>query len=785
MGLRVWTHGCKRMVAWAAMALMAVVVPCVVASAAFASISADKPPVMVKVDFGFDGAVPTGRWTPLRVWLSGGEKSESGMIVVEYRQDKTQSARIVVPASTTPGKLSAVDLAVCLPSDPEVKVTFESKESKETLNFGSYSTGTTQRIGEIMTGNRGLITRVGAASLERAFPHASRVESTLTVNKLTIEPRVIARDPRLLTIAKWQKLASADLRPENMSPLARAYDGIDALVVQPNKLVAADARVVGAVREWVDSGGRLVLLVPEDGAAWRMWLASSGGQDLVDIANLNETPVPPDAAKVVAGKVASITASGTEPSKENVYVYGLHDDPKVEIEESPTSYQARASIKARVITPTPGAVRDGWTSRWGGLIAEGPVGMGWVTIIGCDPETIPATLDNTATQLVWQDAMSNVLEPYLKRAPSERSTWETPVNRVLNQIVTVTEPDNTIFYAILGGLVVLMLLLGPFDFFVLKRYNARQRSWATALLWISIATVLAVVVPPNLRTGRSQHNRLAVIDTIQSTNSLGSSGRSWMTGVSGVFGASKILLHPDAQVDGSWWHGVSDTGEEHLQQFMAMRRGRSSTRGQVFGALTTLQIASAEGGERQNVPTDFGVALWTYRAILDEGKARSTVRAAIEAQGDQLAIRVGPFPKETIPGSGRVLIAAGSSPIVWSEPTVLPTGMVELRGTVALTKAAGPLAPTPGASTSAAASANTESEFLPGAADRTASILSRVKGGQWDAILLTVTGPGVGGGLFSDATLATDFERTGTASYRILVPRAPSSQAGTSTENRQ
>ncbi|MEK6703142.1 MAG: hypothetical protein AABZ53_12825 [Planctomycetota bacterium] len=124
MGLSLWNHKRATLAAWAAVLLMAGVVPHVLASMSTLRWAGDKPPVMVKVEFGFDGAVASGRWMPVRVWLSGGEKAESGTIMVEYRQDKTQSARIVVPASTTPGKLSAVDLAVCLPSDPDVTVTF-------------------------------------------------------------------------------------------------------------------------------------------------------------------------------------------------------------------------------------------------------------------------------------------------------------------------------------------------------------------------------------------------------------------------------------------------------------------------------------------------------------------------------------------------------------------------------------------------------------------------------------------------------------------------------------
>ncbi|MEK6702535.1 MAG: hypothetical protein AABZ53_09745, partial [Planctomycetota bacterium] len=641
------------------------------------------------------------------------------------------------------------------------------------------------RIGEIMAGNRGLIARVGAASLERAFPHSSRVESTLTINKLTIEPRLLARDPRMMRLARWQKLTSADLRPENMPPLARAYDGLDALVVQPNKVLAADPRVVAAVREWVDSGGRLVLLVPEDGASWRTWLPGASGEDLVTIGNLADTSVPGELSTVLSGKVSSLNARGTQQPKGDVYAgYPFRDDPKVEVEESATGGVARATVKARLVTPSQAAVRDGWKSRWGGLIAEGPVGLGWVTVIGCDPETIPATLDNTATQVVWQDALRTALAPYLKRSMTDRTSWETPTNLALNQIVTVTEPDNTIFYAILGGLFTLMILLGPFDYFVLKRFDARQRSWATALLWISLATVAALVVPPNLRTGRSQHNRLAVIDTLQTSNTMTSPARSWMTGVSGVFGASKVLLRPDGQVDGSWWHGVSDTGEEDEDQFMAMRRRGAPRRGQVFAPLTTFQIASAEGGERQNVPTDFGVSLWTYRATMDEGRTRSLVRAVVAREGDQLRIRVGPLPQGTAPTGGTLLQGTRPTGITWETPSILPTGMIELRGVISLAKVAGS-AQDGGATAVSASPASAEGEALPGAAERTASILTRAAGGQWDAVFVTVTGQGVGGGLFSDAVLAADFERTGTVSYRILVPRASGAPADTSTENRQ
>ncbi len=775
MRQRAWNYRRAMLTAWAAVVVVACLVPRVQAATTFAP----KPPVMVKVEFGFDGAVPTGRWTPLRVWLSGGDKSESGMIIVEYRQDKTQSARILVPASTTPGKLSAVDFAVCLPSDPEVTVRFQSQESNESASFGSYASGDTQRIGELILGNRGLVAHVGAASIERAFSHASRVDSSLTVNKITIEPRIIDGEPRQLQIAKWKQLGSADLRPENLSPLARAYDGLDAMVVQANRLLAPDARAVAAVREWVDSGGRLVLLVPEDGAGWRAWLGTSGGEELVEIGNVADTGVSADAAAALGEKVASLSATRSTDRNNPYY----QEDAKVNIDEVDSTLTARASVKARTISLTDAARRDGWKSRWGGMIAEGPVGMGWVTIIGCEPESLPATLDNLATATAWRDALRTALAPYIKRPMSDRTASETPINAALNQIVTVTEPDNTIFYAILGGLVTLMLLLGPVDLLVLKKLEARQRSWATALLWISLATIASLVIPPNLRTGRSQHNRLAVVDTLQTTNSIASQGRSWMTGITGVFGSAKFSRRPDGAVEGSWWHGVSDTGDDMYDFYP--RRSRASRRGQIFAPLTTLQIASAEGGERQNVPQEFGVSLWTYRATMDEGRIRTTVRAAVEVEGDHLVVRVGPFPAGTIPTSGSVVMGGISNVIDWGLPSIVGSKLIEFRGTATLSVSNDSDGNTHVTKKARSKLGTTEGDALPGVADRSSSAQARLASSRWAAVFVIVSGPEVGGGLFSDETLAAEFERTGTVSYRILVPMAQNASADLSTEKRQ
>ena len=62
------------------------------------------PPVEIRdIQLGWGQVIPGDRWCPAFVWVTSEQNAFSGVLVVEYQQDATQTTRLLTPFTTTPG----------------------------------------------------------------------------------------------------------------------------------------------------------------------------------------------------------------------------------------------------------------------------------------------------------------------------------------------------------------------------------------------------------------------------------------------------------------------------------------------------------------------------------------------------------------------------------------------------------------------------------------------------------------------------------------------------------
>jgi hypothetical protein len=640
----------------------------------------DDPRVLARAEVGWNNVVPVGRWTPIRVWLDGSAAGATqGMLIVEFQQDKTQKAQIVVPVSTTPGKVTPVDLAAAIPQDAiTVEVVYQSGRREERITFVAPPTDGTapismkpeeRSIAAYFGNTRGLLLHAGVGSIDRSFPKPGSVTRIPSFGGNEISNIYQPRGEELAAL-RWHQLAATDVRIEDLVAIHRAYEGVEALVLDAPKASGMDPRVKAAIVRWVEGGGRLVLLTTDDSPAWRSWLPIGPAGDVVEAGNPGKMATPSDAAAALTTEEMVIKAEGGTPRDPNA-PWNWTPPTVTYKSEPPSPVSVRAEVAGRTFALTERGRREGWTLGWEtgaggekrrGAIATGPMGLGIVTLVGVDPETVADGLDASATKRAWRSALRPALGHYLSSPMRHGDPGAVEATSALNSIITVPELDNSVFFTIVACLGMLALLLGPIDWFVLKRFRARQRSWLVALGWIGAASVAAYLIPPMLRSGPPQLNRLVIVDAVQGVADASGGGgtgtRAWQQGLMGIFASGPLRIRPDDGLDptrgdgllaGTWWRGVSPVDDSDAIQFGPQRRRQIN----VFGPLTTPQVTSA-ARERQNVPIEFTMPSWSYRTLTDSSEpARMPIRARAAWDGERVNVELSGTPEEVVSVSVR------------------------------------------------------------------------------------------------------------------------------------
>lgn len=566
-------------------------------------------PVMV-AGFGWGNVMPADRWAPVTVYITTADRPVAGTIVMEFPQDSTQRASIEVPFAATPNRTTPVQIVAALPPMCE-RVTFsmynESGRLIRTLNYSNLPSTLSAQLPPLVDPTRGVVVSVGRSSLPEAVRDWTRA---------AFDRRGVGRVSVLG--AGWELLEPGRISADELPISWAAYDGVAVLVVHADTASTtgelADLRSLEAIHAWVAGGGRLVVVADSPGDGWKMWLPPEA-RDAVAPEPAAAVSVSPEIGELLAAAERAAVQRGADPEAGEEIV---HIPP------------AAASITGRILRTTAAGRDAGWSVRWkvdaageAGLLAEGPSGYGFVVVLGADPAKVTQTLSTRGAGVVWRDAMGNALADELKNAAAanQQGGWwgnfQSPTQRATNtaleRLGNVPVIGDWLFLVIAGCILALAAMVGPVDYFVLKRLRSGHRSWLTALVWIVLASGLAYSVPRAVRAAPTQVNRLTVVDRMLPAagwtgGGEGAAPLTLVTGMTGIYaGESGMLrfLEPDPT---SWWRGVSI----YYPWLGELQSGASLV-------IPTLQAAAggAAGSERGNPVTVLPVGLWTFRTLAD------------------------------------------------------------------------------------------------------------------------------------------------------------------------
>ena len=637
----------------------------------------------VKVSLGWDGRTMVAeRYTPITVTIDSGTEALNAVLVVEYLQDATQRVQVLQAFSTTPGRPVPVQVVACLAgSAPGLELRIESAEGR-VLARRAYRVYADANRGEL--------------PIEIVMPPALVVGTlgdfpALAQLVFSALGRVPPREAE--SLGRVQAIAR-DALPVHPA----AYDSLDALVVRASDAQSIDPRARAVIRQWVLGGGRLVVLA--DGAPddWKAWLSDTDGAPAITtrdmpaggvpealVAALRERLAPPPeraeskadamqearriarrAQQAKARARAQRDAGGadlpppppTEPADAATALprrpgesAGAPKPPERPM--SPSEYEPAKEMPRRVFRVSASASAEGWAVKFSpdgradeGLLAVGPLGLGVVAVAGVQPSRVSATVAAQASHAAWASVLAAVLKASGGRpedmsgasGASQRSA--DAIDGVLNRISDVPPVSLWVFAGIGVSVVVLAILVGPVDFFVLGWMKRLPRSWATCLLWVSLGGAAAYALPLVLRTGSTRVQRLSVLDVVSVS---GRPPLAWQSSATtlwadrpleGWFDAADAAEQPAATASRApgVWRGVSPLGGSsggedgepmampHVQ-FGQRPAGLVATGGDEWGGLPV-------GAEGDTSPMARGHAQsrWTLRAFADERRLSPDLR---------------------------------------------------------------------------------------------------------------------------------------------------------------
>ncbi len=561
----------------------------------------DPPPVqIVGVEIGWsDDSVVADRWQPARVLITSDQRAFTGLLSASHVQTAGQSVRMAVaPVSSTPGVVTAVELPLLLPRACD-RIDFELTDGKFTTKMTCLTRPGADELWLPKIRTVPLVVVVGRSSAGEAFEPLFDLRPKPDADMFPA-PSADPATPNVWEIIRFTS-AAADRLPMSWA----AYESADLLIVDEESLVRADPRSRAALVRWVRSGGRLALRLSAGSAAWPAVLAMDeppleaapprrlGAEG--DVWGLDE------ASTTVIARALRLTAAG----KRAGWKIGIPTaDAQVDEEGAPVMEAEHAS----------------------GFTAYGPVGLGMVAIVGLDPAAAPNTQTPAVARLFWRAALLPVMPPNALQSANQTSggfAWgvtepDAAVNDVLDALAEAPPVGAGVFIAIVLCMVVLILMIGPFDALVLRRMRLAQHSWKTALMWIGIACVVALIAPRVVRSGITSFGRFSVIDSF-----CGPDGRPVYTaemGLDGVFAGRTISLPLKQTRAGSWARSVS------FSQYWNQRSGMLMPDMPLM-----LSTDDADGPVRAAWPGQVNVPQWTYRTLADTSPLAESLPSDIGA----------------------------------------------------------------------------------------------------------------------------------------------------------
>jgi hypothetical protein len=552
---------------------------------------AQQDPFNVDIFFGWGGCFRPMEWTPIEVGIgSFRDEPFSGQLHMALPQDILNTLHISHPLVLTPDVPAQVPLVGRLSFSPEacrVRLTDEQGHNVWAANIP---------LLELPAERMQVVQRfdilVGVVG-ERRFGLLKLEEETISRtagDEQAPQGSVYVRD-KLARLLPWDWTG---------------YVSLDLLICYDPDWSQLRPQQWQALADWVFKGGRL-LFIPGQ----RNWPGDNALTRLLTV-----TPGPLKQVRLSA----SLLKQWALPS----------DNPP-----------------ALSVTPlqAPAVQGLGVTDRQGEDILRitYPVGFGRVTVLGYDPRQLAAEfLDHSSSYWIQQvhDLLTVPQHGGLGVIKAGRTLTLAGTNRpsvddhgYRFDITQAQEANNQVMEYlydidqmrplsigwVVGLLILLAILIGPVDYWVLKKIDRQPWTWITCTGWIALFTLGAYYGVQALRAGDLQLRSVSVTDAIAGNVT------AWQTQYSGIFAPKSDDYRLTGLGERQWWSAMAPS-QKHLNRY-----GGQYTRRDIF--------CMQQGGS--NLPVSIPISIWTMQCLRHETPVPGLPLAVeVERHDEELRVSV-------------------------------------------------------------------------------------------------------------------------------------------------
>jgi len=577
----------------------------VLALAAFAAdASAAKDPFNVDVTFGWQGCMRPMEWTPVEIGIKADlDEHFDGILSVSNLQDGQSTMTIQHKFVLTKGEpyyrpvvtkfaFGAPQCRVAI-ADARGNVRWSKEYSLWDFSSNTRSltvVGASDLLVGVASGASSGISGRSAFGLNQLPKGAHSLGTTANRRYSGTPAEANGQDPRVPgQIFVKEKLLR--YLPWDWT----AYASLDVLVLYDPDWSALRAEQSKAIADWVSDGGKLLVVL--------------GSHPLTA-----QHPL----ARLIPYRIG--TSTPVEFARPQLTSWGCSED----------------SARAAACWPLEGGGDARWNAKACGtgrnVAAFGPYGFGRVGVIAFDPAALGGRQQENLAPF-WVEAVSPLLDRRQIKAgappeSNQNNFWNYEMDESGRGTAAIMEFLHNLpqmepisigwVILLLGGLA---LVIGPVDYFVLKKYDRLPLTWLTFAAYIGLFTVGAYYGVAALRGGPAQVRAVTVLDAVKGERT------AWSCTYSGIFAPASDAYRLDGLGKAEWWSAVSPSAGDYLN-VNEPRHGFSRR-----------FICVQEDG--RNLPEDVPINIWSMQCMMTEGPVDLVpLDATITVKGETIEGRI-------------------------------------------------------------------------------------------------------------------------------------------------